>query len=80
MYTRKLTEYDFFKPLNKREKDRMDILWKRICWVKEKSDQREKELNCRASNLYRREYSALLWAYDYIYNHNKKIEEEKQND
>lgn len=73
MYSRDLTNYDFFKPLNKREQGRMDQLWKRAEWLREKSEQRDKEFES-SSNLYRREYSALLWAIDYIYAHNKKLQ------
>ena len=53
----------------------MDTVWRRICWLKEKSEQREKEKEHGASNFYRREYSALLWAFDYITAHNNQLKE-----
>ena len=74
MYTRDKTKTtDFFKPLNKREKDRLHQLWRRAEWLKQKAKERDDRLDSSA-NLYRREYSAILWAHDYITEHNKKIE------
>ena len=76
MYTRdKNKPTDFFKPLNKRELDRLHQLWNRAEWLRKKSDKRDKEFDS-SSNLYRREYSAILWAYDYITKHNNKIKQE----
>jgi predicted adenine nucleotide alpha hydrolase (AANH) superfamily ATPase len=77
MYSRKLTNYDFFKPLNQREQGRLKELWIRAEWLKQKMEQREKEFS-NSSNLYRKEYSATLWAFDYINAHNKKIVESNE--
>jgi len=79
MYTRdKNRPTNFFKPLNKREKDRLMMLWKRCKWLEKKAEERDKEFKS-SSNFYRQEYSAILWAHDYILAHNKKIEEEMGN-
>lgn len=76
MYSRDSQNYDFFKPLNKREQDRLSELWKRAEWLKEKAKKRDDESEYGASNLYRKEYSAILWAHDYILAHNKKLLDE----
>lgn len=77
MYSRD-DDNNFFRPLKKRELDRVHELWIRAQWLKEKADKRDKESEYGASNLYRKELSATLWAHDYILAHNEKLLEERK--
>lgn len=75
MYIRnKRHQTDFFKPLNKKELDRLEELETRANWLENKARSREfLHPNTLSSNLYRKELSATRWAIDYIKAHNQQI-------